>query len=470
MRIDGELSRRQGTNFFLPENVKRAVDFVRSKRAASEILYDEVAVGGSSVDPTFRALAFQALLEQYRASRFSFNVQELLGLFVNDSQMRLGVSVLNALRVSALAVHIVEVTAAQWAEGGNSQSFIESLSDRLLEVFRFMDGLQEYFFLCLKSESVLIRFFSSRDNLRRFQLDESWYVQAATAEESVVRLSVYEVIGWMPFMVVETHEHYAIYNSVAVIIRCEPPITAARLTDWVRGQVQQERKFLSRMMIFVAAFHECFMKGKACNALLEFLVNQRALALLDITAVEAQVYLQIARGPCPDVLSPDDGISYLFSADSMRDRSDWMISRRNCAVNAMALMLGSPPGRSYYHMVCFDNRARQGFGLGSGYNLYPKDCGYQVELDSFKDIGTQRLVPFRNIRRYRALNNYLVWIAFAWGQWIREDRAAVFEWAVTYRERFNLHGIQGDNAAQEQRRMQLLSPRQQTAINMLSRG
>jgi hypothetical protein len=242
-----------------------------------------------------------------------------------------------------------------------------------------------------------------------------------------------------------------------------------QLHQWIQEQVSLNRKFFARMMIFVAAFHECFMKGKSCQCVLQFLRSPTSLALLNITAVEAQAYDQIASGPCEDALTADDGIKYLFSADSMRDKGVWMVSRRNCAVNAMALILGSPPEKSYYYTVCFENRVMQSHGLGSGYGLYSKDCGYQVELDSFRDLGTQKVVAFRNIRRYRALNNYVVWIAYAWGHWIRDDKTSC-EWAVTYRERFNTHGLQGNFAAQEQERMQQLSPWQQTAINMVSRG
>ena len=472
LSINDELHRRGvRPEIFVPQNILTAVSHFQSHRVALQ-----AEANGSprrpALDCTLSVLVFQALLEQYRASRISFNMDELLRIFENDVKLRFRASALNALKISALAVHIAEVAAVQWAEGGNSQAFIESRSDTLLSVFDIMSGLKEYFFMCLRSESTMVKFFSNRDRLQRFRLDDSWYVPPAMGEDGgggTASISRDQIYGWMPFMVIQTHELHGAYNALAAIVRSELPGANNQLHLWVQEQVSLNRKFNARMMIFVAAFHECFMKSKPCQCLSQFLRSPASLALLNITAVEAQAYDRIASGPCEEALTADDGIKYLFSADSVRDRGAWMVSRRNCAVNAMALILGSPPEKSYYYTVCFDNRVMQSHGLGSGYGMYSKDCGYQVELDSFRDIGTQKVVAFRNIRRYRALNNYVVWIAYAWGHWIRDDKTSC-EWAVTYRERFNTHGLQGHFAAQEQERMQQLSPWQQTAINMVSRG
>ena len=449
---------------FAPQNISSAVSYFWSQRGG---LHLDEAPRRPALDCTLRVLVFQALLEQYRASPISFNLNELLRIFENDLLPRFHEVPLYALKISSLAVHIAEVAAVQWAEGGNCQVVIESLSDRLLSVFELMDGLKEYFFLSLRSESAMTRFFSSRDRLQKFNLDDSWYVHVANGEDSSIDRN--QIYGWLPFMVIQEHDLYEAYNALAIIVRSESAEAHDRLYTWAHEQVLINRKFIARMMIFVASFHECFMQSKPCQCVSQFLRIPRSLALLDITSVEAKAYMCVASGPCAEALTADDGIRYIFSVDSMRDKEAWMTSRRSCAVNAMALILGSSPEKSYYYTVCFDNRVMQSHGLGSGYGLYSKDCGYQVELDTFRDIGTQKVVAFRNIRRYRALNNYLVWIAYAWGHWVRDDKTSC-EWAVTYRERFNTHGLQDRFAVQEQQRMQQLSQWQQTAINMVSRG
>ena len=124
-------------------------------------------------------------------------------------------------------------------------------------------------------------------------------------------------------------------------------------------------------------------------------------------------------------------------------------------------------------MICFEQRYRNSFGLGSGHGLLSKDCGYQVDLDKFTDFGYGPLgqPPFRNIRRHRAMNNYLVWAAFGWGHWLRPAQEAYFAQAVTHeKERFNLTGVQANVAAQERAYQQRLTDRQRYAQNMAARG
>lgn len=227
-----------------------------------------------------------------------------------------------------------------------------------------------------------------------------------------------EVLGRMPFMIVETDSIHPMYVALARIVRGDDATALVQLRAWALQQVQADRMFQARMLLFVAVYHECFLKGHACESVVRFAGRPECLALLRITVDESRAYLCIARGPSLECRTADDGISYLFSAASFEARDEWISSRRNCAANTMALLLGTPKERCYYYTVCFNDEFMDTYGLGSGHAGLSKDCGYQVELDSFRDFGYGPLPgpPFRNIRRFRAMNNYLVWVSFAWGR------------------------------------------------------
>ena len=501
-KIEEELGRRQTAAAavpvvpYLPGYVSKAVQLIRHRE--SESLGQTAGSGGGGggggaggagasratashqADDSLAALVFLASLKYYKQSDVGDNLDELLELSLPIATVNglAGASQVDALRISAVALLAVDVAADQWRQRRGSQAAsVESKAGKLNSLFITVDGLREYFLASLRSESAIARFLSSKDRLARFNIPESWYVEPQTEEAmgGTAAVGKDELLGRMPFMVIQTDEGFADYAAVAAIVKSEDAGAPTQLHTWVGAQVAAGKLYKARMMIFLAAFHECFMRNKSSTCVTRFLDTAANLTSLKITADEKEAYQRVCSGPAAGGnTSADDGISYLFSAMSMRENDEWMISRRNCAANAMAVILGSPPTRCYYYMVCFEERYRESFGLGSGYNLISKDCGYQVDLDTFKDIGYGALghAPFRDIRRYRALNNYLVWAAFAWGHWLRPAQEAYFDEAVTYRERFNTEGYDAESevARREAKYHDALTRKQRTARNMVERG
>ena len=68
--------------------------------------------------------------------------------------------------------------------------------------------------------------------------------------------------------------------------------------------------------------------------------------------------------------------------------------------------------------MCFHPDRMTGLGLGADNSAHSvKDCGYSfaITVDGLVFGGGG---PFRNVRRYRCVNNYWIWIMVEWGQWV----------------------------------------------------
>lgn len=182
-RLIDEL-RRRGISVkpFIPSKIQRAVAHVRSSRgrpghAARDAAAVDIGVEVDApisielTDTSLAALLYEAYSEVFKHSQAYSNVVDMLQQFARTRQMCHGDNPLHSLNASAIAVHTIEVAAAQWSQRG---AIIEPLSEQLLELFDFADGLQEYFLVCLRLESSMTQFLSDRDRLLRFRLDDDW--------------------------------------------------------------------------------------------------------------------------------------------------------------------------------------------------------------------------------------------------------------------------------------------------------
>ena len=71
---------------------------------------------------------------------------------------------------------------------------------------------------------------------------------------------------------------------------------------------------------------------------------------------------------------------------------------RSAFILALALLMGVPPERNYYHMAAFEprmldsNNGARTQGLGSGYSDYAKDCGCVGRVPRGQDQNECRVI------------------------------------------------------------------------------
>jgi hypothetical protein len=235
-------------------------------------------------------------------------------------------------------------------------------------------------------------------------------------------------------------------------------ISVDGLVAWARSKCVSEVQTLrSRQFLVLAMYHEIYVplmedansRSNASKITLKALKNSTFKSQMNLTDDEQETLKRIAQGPHDEECSVHDGLTYYFSRPGCDDPKHAAI--RAYAVNALSLIFGSKKTACYYYQCCFaTERMEDTMGLGGGYGRIAKDCGYQTKFSdgvlTFDDYAPNPAgAKFGEIVSLRAFNNYLVWIAYAWGAWVRMDKSrAMFEaysWTTTYPEDYRGAGL-----------------------------
>ena len=365
-----------------------------------------------------------------------------------------GLEPLDALVLPALATHVLSgIAAAIDAHPVEAIVAVAVHTAALRRLFTAMPVLATYFLSLLPTDNARRFVLSDAARLEALGLSAFWHVPARG--DGAVLLSEPVVIAdrlSRPPCVLEASDALPLsreYADVAARLKAADT-TAASLSAWIIAQPPDNRYRL-RMLLLLAAYYEFFVAGRSCAVLAGAVHSEPVRVALDLQPGERRVFEVIAGGPTRGASSSDKGLQHLFSAaaggfdvgagagagaaaapaaGSEQDRV-WQARHRNAALNAMACMLGVPRGRCYYHMACFHHDRMSGdrsHGLGSDNGTLAKDCGYYFTQGA-GEVSFRAGGPFRDVRRHRALNNYLIWVMVSWGQWL--NGTATYSWMTT---------------------------------------
>uniref|UniRef100_A0A0G4IBB0 Uncharacterized protein n=1 Tax=Chromera velia CCMP2878 TaxID=1169474 RepID=A0A0G4IBB0_9ALVE len=338
------------------------------------------------------------------------------------------------------------------------------------ECFRISPAFHCLFLASFTAESARTWFLSDENRLRMFDIPGHWLVEAPTPQEGREngaaaaaaggsQDATEEIYSLFPFVAASERLDLAssglvppalqtAYDQLAQLMRTPDRVDRASLQ---RVLDQRELTFgQRRMLLLLATYHCCFCKGRRCPAVREFVRHRDGRNTLKLQQEEAICFEKIADGPHDERCQEHDGMVYLFSKAQIADarRAGTLperMRRRTAAVNALALILGCSHRNLYYYTCCFrTENIGLTFGLGSGYVDLAKDCGYQTDFDphtgrlGFLDPAPVRVLPippFNGVRRFRALNNYLIWCAFSWGAWFFwPQKTRAFKYLTTHPE------------------------------------
>lgn len=203
--------------------------------------------------------------------------------------------------------------------------------------------------------------------------------------------------------VVEEHPWHAAYAATVAAV-CGPRASAATMRDWVAAAAAEGRagKYRSRALLVLAVYDECWLNGRPCPVLTAWTAAPELHAPLAIEPQEAILLRFLAAGPVrrrggrgacalaflahlcavqvPGGFAPPHGsaedLPFLFSSESLdpnRDSPD-LGMERSAFILALAVILGVPRERNYYHMAAFEpgmldsREAGRTQGLGSGHS------------------------------------------------------------------------------------------------------
>jgi len=384
---------------------------------------------------------FSAMVKKYKqdvSSRtFSVQLTDMYGIYTRLSKVESSAS---KIGMTASAVGLVTYIASSLSRDRDLIAPVAAFSGTLQSLFSAHPVLIPLFVASFGTDASMMQFLGDQESVISMGLPEAWFMAQEMSAEELFRCPPCMISTRQPLSVEYAELRRTLHRS---------DLSAEMLCDWARDRcVDDERTLNYRMMLTLASYHETF--SPICNGnergilisrvILECLEMRQFQESLSLTGDEQSILRCIAQGPHDILCSTHDGLMFYFSRGECQDKVSAM--HRTAAVNTMAMILGSRRNACYYYNCCFhteDMHSSQ--GLGSGWGRISKDCGYQTTFRkgvlSFDDHAPNPAgAKFGEIVSMRAINNYFIWIAFAWGAWVRMDRSPrltdAYTWTTTY--------------------------------------
>ena len=349
----------------------------------------------------------------------------------------------NLIYVTALATSLVIHIASTLAQDRGTLPTIAVHKTALQGLFAAHPVLIPLFVSSFDSDAAVLGFLSEQENVDAVGLPAAWYTPQQVSAELLFRCP--------PCMVLPNTMLYQHYSELKNIL-IKPTVSVQDMVNWADQKCTSPLEVLRcRQVMVLALYHEIFLplctdettsREAASAAVLSALGQSTFTRKLDLVEDEVSCIRCVAQGPHTHPCNSDDGLMYYFSKAICTDTVNAMY--RAAAVNSLSFFLGSRKNACYYYQCCFaTERMDSSMGLGSGYGRISKDCGYQTIFRNgsltFDDHAENPAGPkFQEVAHLRAMNNYLVWIAYAWGAWVRMDKSTTmfnaYSWTTTYPE------------------------------------
>ena len=123
-----------------------------------------------------------------------------------------------------------------------------------------------------------------------------------------------------------------------------PSLWRVRRRGWTgRTGLRADQSWPARSLLLLAVYHEHLVPlGTPCQVILSALDDAVFADALHLNEAEKSFYRVLAAGWDPHPVSNWDGLRYMFSTAAQACGVDLsMVSRRNAAVNALAVALGA---------------------------------------------------------------------------------------------------------------------------------